>query len=176
MIGFALEQNGNIGIALVFLFAGVLYWFTGFQREEIYSYAAHCVNDAVVAPLVYDEDIGMTLEELRKSIQSCQISSLGKTRFSINLTMDEVTYRSGDFPMLEKQQNCIILDKENWHCSYSNGSGGIGFVDGLRSMGKDQVKWGVFYQRRWQYHVTSVLNIFGPVRSSWLIPYQQIPY
>ncbi|WP_322865569.1 hypothetical protein U5922_004770 [Aquicoccus sp. G2-2] len=171
-----MERNDNIGVMIAVLFFGVLYWFPGFSREEIQSYSARCANDAVVAPLAFAEEIGMTTEQLRKSIRSCEIIAGGKTRYSVNMALNQVTYRVGDLPVLHKQTDCMILDKKDWQCRYPDGSGGIGFAAGLEALPKSEIKYGFFYQRGWQYYITRLMNIFGPVNATWLIPDQVVPY
>lgn len=172
----SLEQNNSSSVWILILFFGLLYWFTGFSREEIHSYSARCTNGAVVAPLVYAEDLGATFDKLRNSIKSSEFIVGSGTRFSINSTTDSVTYRTGGLPILSKLGNCKILDSENWSCRFSDGSGSIGFVDGLRALPIESVETGYFYQHRWQYHVSRILNLFGPVELSWLIPNQVMPY
>ena len=175
--GHWMEQSGASIWLLVFV-AVFAYFFTGFSREEIVGYSAQCSNDETVAPLVLHGKLGMTTKALRQSISNCELYTTSKTVFSVNPTADTVTYRIGDLPILTKWDGCVILDKENWSCPYSDGSGVVGFRDGLRALPENQVEYGTFYQRRWQHFITRVLNtFFGPVSGiSILIPDQVTPY
>jgi hypothetical protein len=168
-------MNDGSAFWIIVAFAAFVYWMTGDGREEITSYSARCDNGATVAPVVYADGLGMTYEQLRASIKRCAMFTASKTTFSLSTANDSVTYRIGDLPYLNKQVDCAILDRENWVCDYSDGSGKIGFIDGLRSLPANEVEYGYFYQKRWQYLATKVINLVaGPTSLPWLIP-DQVP-
>lgn len=172
-------ENGGFIFWILVVFAAIWYWSTGDGRGEISGYTASCTNDAIVAPLAYAYagQIGLKPEQLRSSIRKCKIAAGAPTVFSVNTQNDTVTYRFGNLPSLDKQRNCTILNKKNWVCRYKDGSGSIGFRDGLESMAASEVTNGFFYQRRWQHLLTKTLNMLGVTpQATWLIPDQVTSY
>ena len=171
-----MESGGSSFWAVIFI-VGFIYWFTGDDDTQVTSYSAKCENDAVVAPLYTSDKLGMKTSQLRASIEKCAVWATSKTVFSLNRTLETVTYRIGDLPVLYQQEGCKMLDNENWSCPYANGSGNIGFRDGLRALPDDEVPYGFFYQKRWQHLITRALNmVAGPVVIPMLIPDQVTPY
>lgn len=172
------DNSGGCFIWVILIVAGIVYWATGPWRNEAISYSGHCYNGKVVAPFVYAKDMMGTLDlttaELKDEIRACRVGVGARTVYSLFPSAGKVVYRTGDLPLISELNDCRILDADNWSCRYSDGSGGVGFLDGFPSVFETSAG-DTFYLRRWQYHL---LRWIGPMEggrwySALLIPDQQ---
>jgi len=91
--------------------------------------------------------------------------------------------------MPSKLVNCVIFDRENWLCEYSDFATGIyknsrwsgkfGFKNGLpvqfvkEAKDESSVYPNQFYLRAWQHWAVALINMTGyQAQSKWLIPKQ----
>ena len=75
------------------------------------------------------------------------------TTYMVNEERGVVTYTNEEFEIVSELPYCMIFDKENWTCEYSDRSGSVSFFDGIGDL-----DFGEEYTPipRWQYRLEQV--------------------
>ena len=162
-------------ILALLLLAGIGWWWTGPSSDELVVYSARCTNGIQILPRSLALR-GKSFDEGFKKYQAdranCEILNRSQTVYKLNKARGEVYYLRIDGP--QRLVDCSIFSRTDWACSFTDGSGPVVMIDGLRAIHADDVKWGFFYLRRWQWWTVVLLGWIGddPPRGAWLIPEQ----
>ncbi len=159
------EQAGAL-VALICIIA-FFYWVTGPENDQVVEYEAACTDSSgFVVPIFAADDLSLSLEKLREARSSCRVSAIRATTYRVDAERGRVVQNwAPDLGLMNQYENCVVFDLETWSCPFSDASGRIGMVNGL--MAKSQYEWKdesarrYFSQRRWQYWVTSAVNLVG---------------
>jgi hypothetical protein len=124
------------GIALIFLFLSCDF--------------ASSNNETTVYPLRCKEVMeGETYTDEYKCKEGW--IPLNKTIYRLFSERQEVVYWiPGISTEPTKYTNCVIADNDNWKCTYSDGSGSIGYMDGEYF---EKPEWkGTIHVSKWRYY------------------------
>ena len=157
------EQAG--GLILIISAFAFFYWVTGPENDKVVEYEASCQADSgFVVPILAEADLAFNASALERARQDCRVTAVRATEYHVNAAQARVISNwLPELGLMNRYENCTIFDRETWSCPFADGSGGIGMVNGL--MAKSAFQWKdeslrrYFAQRRWQYWLTSALNL-----------------
>ena len=173
-----------ITILALLLLAATGWWWTGPSSDELIDYPARCTKLIQILPFSLAMQFGESFEKIRADRENCVILDNSPTVYKLNKTRGEVYY-AGHLDQPRRLINCSILSRTDWTCSYSDGSGKVVIIDGLRAIHRDDVRdprnpddvtvrnvLQSFSLRRWQWWTVVLLWWIGDPRGAWLIPEQ----
>lgn len=168
------EMVLGIFLCLVF-FAPLVWWWEGPSSDELVVYPATCSNQIKILPLEAFLHLGMPLDQASKKYDAdranCRILLLSRYTYKINRARGEVYFKS--LVRTKRLVDCAIFSREDWTCSYRDGSGKVVIKDGLLVIQKHQLEVNRFYLRRWQWWFAKLYNWIDRPQGTWLIPEQQ---
>ena len=126
-------------ILALLLLAATGWWWTGPSSDELIVYPARCTNLIQILPFSLAMQFGESFEKIRADRENCVILDNSPTVYKLNKTRGEVYY-AGHLDQPRRLINCSILSRTDWTCSYSDGSGKVVIIDGLRAIHRDDVK------------------------------------
>lgn len=164
---------------VLLILAGLGWWWTGPSSDELVVYSARCTNGRTILPVSLAtrleslESFEQDLKKYQADRANCQILALNRTVYKLNKARGEVYYTGLFGP--RRLIDCSIFRRTEWACSYTDGSGKVVIIDGLRAIHADGVKHPTlmnFSLRRWQWWAVTLYWWVGRPRGAWLIPEQ----
>ena len=161
-------------MAPALLLAGIGWWWTGPSSDELVVYPATCTNRVQILPLYFAmQGESYDFKKYQADRANCKILPWNRTVYKLNKARGEVYYTG--LGRVERLVDCAIFSRTDWACSFTDGSGKVVIIDGLRAIHADDVNragGGFFYLRRWQWWGVTLYWWIGRPRGAWLIPEQ----